>query len=326
MKIQNPKPRFFTGIQASGNLTLGNYFGVIQPLLKIQDDYEVIIMIADLHALTVPKPSFDYRIKCYEIASLLYACGLKEDNCKIFIQSEIKEHLELTWLMAPFATVSELNNMIQYKEKKKGQETGNLALLSYPVLMAADIFLYDADLIIVGQDQKQHLELAVNIAQKFNKFCGQDLLKIPQFTIPPLGAKIMGLKNPTKKMSKSENDYLSLLDGPATIEKKIKGAETDSENKIYYDPEKKPGISNLLTIYSLLVNKEIAEIETELTHLNYFEFKICVIELLNKQLVTIRTRYNYFLGDIKNLLKKNSGHLKNLAKQKTLSIKKELKM
>lgn len=216
--------------------------------------------------------------------------------------------------------------MIQYKEKKKTADTGNLALLSYPVLMAADIFLYDADLIIVGQDQKQHLELAVNIAQKFNKFYEQDLLKIPKFTIPRLGAKIMGLKNPEKKMSKSENDHISLLDTPEIIEKKIKVAETDSENKIYYDPEKKPGISNLLTIYALLTNKEVVEAEKELTNLNYFQFKTRIINLLNEQLAIIQTRYNYFLAGIKNLLKVNTSHLKNIAKQKVFSIKKGLKI
>ncbi|CAG8528411.1 2410_t:CDS:2 [Ambispora gerdemannii] len=195
------KPRFFTGIQTTGTLTLGNYFGAIHPILKIQDDYEIIIMIADLHALTVLRKDINYQRQGQEIAALLYACGLKEEN-------------------SPFTTVSELNNMIQYKEKKKSSETGNLALLSYPVLMAADIFLYDADLVIVGQDQKQHLELATNIAQKFNNFYDQkDLLKVPQFTIPRFGAKIMDLKNPTKKMSKSEQNFIALLDGSEENEK-----------------------------------------------------------------------------------------------------------
>ncbi|CAG8801712.1 31876_t:CDS:1, partial [Racocetra persica] len=209
-----PQPRFFTGIQASGTLTLGHYLGVIRHILEIQEEYEIIIMICDLHALTIPKPNFNYREIGHEIASLLYACDLKEENCKIFIQSEIKEHVELAYLLSPHITVSALSNMIQYKEKKKEKESGNLALLSYPVLMAADIFLYDADLVIVGQDQTQHLELATNIAQKFNNFYNKNLLKIPQFTIPHLGAKIMGLKNPQKKMSKSENDFLALLDNP----------------------------------------------------------------------------------------------------------------
>src|SRR5947209_876954 len=185
--------------------------------------------------------------------------------------------------------------MIQYKEKKKEQETGNLALLAYPVLMAADIFLYDADLIIVGQDQTQHLELASNIAHKFNNFYGKKLLKVPQFTIPRFGAKIMGLKNPQKKMSKSEQDCIFLLDKPEMIKKKISQAETDSENKIYYDPTKKPGISNLLTIYALLSSKEIKETEEELKNDNYHQFKVKISDLLNEKLAVIQKRYNdYF--------------------------------
>ncbi|CAJ0908524.1 13444_t:CDS:2 [Entrophospora sp. SA101] len=291
------KPRFFTGIQASGTLTLGNYCGLINHILKIQGDYEVIVMIADLHALTIPKPNFDYREKCYEIASLLYACGLQEEK-------------------SPFTTVSELNNMIQYKEKKKNEETGNLALLSYPVLMAADIFLYDTDLIIVGQDQTQHLELAQHLAQKFNNFYDQKLLKIPQFTIPRFGAKIMGLKNPAKKMSKSENDYIALLDKPEIIIKKIKEAETDSENKIYYDPKNKPGISNLLTIYALLNNREIEAAEKELQNLNYHQFKLQIIDLLNGKLGKIQARYNHCLSNIKEKLEKNNIYLQDLAEKK----------
>jgi tryptophanyl-tRNA synthetase len=169
MSTNQPKPRFFTGIQATGTLHLGHYLGVIRHILILQEEYEVIIMIADLHALTVPQKGIDYQEKAKEIAALLYACGLKED-CKIFIQSQIKEHLELAWLLSPLVTVSELNKMIQYKEKKGKHETGNLALFSYPVLMAADIFLYDADLIIVGQDQQQHYELATDIFRKFNNF------------------------------------------------------------------------------------------------------------------------------------------------------------
>src|SRR4051812_20271527 len=259
------KPRFFTGIKPTGTLTLAHYLGVIRHILAIQDQYEIIIMIGDLHALTIPNKEFNYREKCYEMASLLYACGLKEENCKVFIQSEIKGHLELAFFLSPHITVGRLGDMIEYKEKKKKNETGNLALLSYPVLMAADIFLYDADLVIVGQDQKQHLELTSDIAKKFNNFYDKkDLLKLPQFTIPRFGAKIMGLKNPTKKMSKSEQDIIALLDDPVAIKKKISQAETDSENKIYYQPEKKPGISNLLTIYALLSGKEIKGVEAEL--------------------------------------------------------------
>ncbi|MDR1670222.1 MAG: tryptophan--tRNA ligase [Spiroplasmataceae bacterium] len=327
MNINKPKPRFFTGIQPTGTLTLGHYFGVIRHILAIQEEYEIIIMVCDLHALTITKKHFDYQKTRQEIAALLYACGLKED-CKIYFQSQIKEHLELNWLISPFATISELSNMIQYKEKKKDQETGNLAILSYPVLMAADIFLYDVDLIIVGQDQKQHLELATNIAQKFNNFYEKDLLKIPQFTIPKFGAKIMGLKNPQKKMSKSEQDFIALLDNFEVIKKKIKTAETDSEKKIYYDPEKKPGISNLLTIYALLNNKGIKESEEELEKekINYSQFKSKIIVLLSEKLEEIQKKYQYYLSRVEEITQKNTDYLKILANKKIEAIKKELKI
>src|SRR6185436_1585903 len=200
--------------------------------------------------------------------------------------------------------------MIQYKEKKKEQETGNLALLSYPVLMAADIFLYDSDLIIVGQDQKQHLELATDVAQKFNNFYKKKLLKVPQFSIPRFGAKIMGLKNPKKKMSKSENDYITLLDKPEIISKKVKEAETDSENKVYYDPEKKPGISNLLTIYALLNNQEIKDAENELQDFNYHQFKSKLIDLLSRKLTVIQKKYNDYLSKVGEMVEKNNDYLK----------------
>ena len=212
------------------------------------------------------------------------------------------------------------------KEKKKEQETGSLALLTYPVLQAADIFLYDADLIIVGQDQQQHTELAQHIAQKFNNFYAKKLLKLPQFTIPHFGAKIMGLKNPQKKMSKSENDYLTLLDSPEVIKKKISQAETDSENKIYYDPSKKPGISNLLTIYALLSGKGIKEVEEELKSTNYHQFKIKLSNLLNEKLAVIQKKYNDYLFNIKGIIEKNNTYLKDLAERKIKIIKKELRI
>ena len=216
--------------------------------------------------------------------------------------------------------------MIQYKEKKKGQETGNLALLSYPVLMVSDILLYDADLVIVGQDQKQHLELTNDITSKFNNFCTAKVLKIPKFSIPVIGAKIMGLKNPQKKMSKSENDYIALLDSPETITQKIKEAETDSENKIYYDPAKKPGISNLLIIYALLNNQQIKEAEKELQNLNYHQFKLKLIDLLSGKLAVIQKKYSDYLSKVGEIVEKNNNYLKDLAEKKVKIIKEELKI
>jgi tryptophanyl-tRNA synthetase len=322
------KPLFFTGIQTSGTLTLGNYLGVIRHILQIQERCdEVIIMIADLHALTIPKREFNYHQKCYEMAALLYACGLKKEKCKIFIQSEIKEHSELAWLLAPFVTVSELSNMIQYKEKKKENETGSLALLSYPVLQAADIFLYDVNYIIVGQDQKQHLELASDIARKFNVFCRDDLLKVPNFEILP-GGKIMSLKDPTKKMSKSEKNFISLLDSDEDIKRKVLDAVTDSYNWIRFDPKSQPGISNLLTIYALLKNQKVEELAEEIGSkigYNYFGLKFEVLNLIQKEIRPIRERYTRQLpNEIKELLEKNSEELRERAKNKITMIKKKL--
>jgi tryptophanyl-tRNA synthetase len=224
--------------------------------------------------------------------------------------------------------VGKLGDMIQYKEKKGVKETGNLALLSYPVLMAADIFLYEADLVIVGQDQKQHLELAKDIAEKFNNFYGKELLKLPTFTIPKFGAKIMGLKDPTKKMSKSENDgtYISLLDKPEEIKEKIKKALTDSQEGICYDPVKRLGISNLLTIYALLNNREIEEAEKDLQGLNHHQFKLKLIDLLNEKLGVIQKRYGDYHSKIGKIVEENNKYLKDLAEKKLERIKKELKL
>jgi len=216
--------------------------------------------------------------------------------------------------------------MIQYKEKKKDAETGNLALLSYPVLMAADIFLYDADLVIVGQDQRQHCELTADIARKFNNFYQTDLLKLPQFTIPQIGSKIMGLQNPKKKMSKSENDYLALLDDSEVVKKKIQRAETDSENKIYYDPINKPGISNLLLIYSLFKKITPQEAEKETNNLNYYQFKRKLAELICTRFQNVQEKFPAYQKKITSLLEKNRYYCQKLAQQKLEEIKSKIKL
>ncbi|CAJ0844803.1 3788_t:CDS:2 [Entrophospora sp. SA101] len=279
------RPRFFTGIQATGTLTLGHYLGVINHILLLQEEYEVIVMIADLHALTVPQQGMDYRKKAADIAALLYAC-----------------------------------------EKKKGEETGNLALLAYPVLMSADIFLYDADLVIVGQDQQQHCELTAAIARKFNNFYQAELLKLPQFAIPQLGGKIMGLQNPEKKMSKSENDHLALLDEPEIVKKKIQRAETDSENKVYYDPIKKTGISNLLLIYALFKKVSPQEAEKEVSNLNYHQFKTKLAELVCAKFQIIQEKFPIYQAKITGLLEKNQHYCQKLAQQKLKEIKNKMKL
>jgi len=315
------KLRFFTGITATGTLTLGHYLGIIKNILKIQEKYEIIIMIGDLHALTVPNNKINFLNNCYEIASLLYSCGLKKNKCKIFIQSSIKEHIELSFFLSSHVNVGKLNNMIQYKEKKRE----NLSLLYYPVLMASDIFLYDSDLVLVGKDQKQHLELSSDIAKTFNNFYQSKLLKIPKFEIPEIGGKIMSLKNPEKKMSKSEKDNISLLDNYEEIKKKIFSSITDSENKIYYH-EKKKGISNLLIIYSLLENKTIKESEMELKNSNYHFFKEKIINSIEKNFSSIKEKYKLIFPEINQILKKNNDYLKKIAKKKIRKIKEVMKL
>jgi tryptophanyl-tRNA synthetase len=319
------KPRFFTGITATGTITLGHYLGVIRHILELQKDYEVIIMIGDLHALTNPKQNFDYYGKCLEIASLLYACGIDE-NSVIYIQSRIKEHLELTTFLSPFVTVSSLSSMIQYKEKKKKRESGNLSLLTYPVLMAADILLYDSDLIIVGKDQQQHLELASNIASKFNSFYKKEILKIPNFLIPDLGSKIMGMKNPSKKMSKSGDDFIYLLEESNSIRKKILSANTDSDNKIFFDQKKKPGISNLLTIYSSLSGKKIEDLVVEFSEKNYHQFKLSLFREVEKIFDSIKEKYTNIFPRIEKLLEQNENYLKKIAKKKISEVRNILKL
>lgn len=318
------KKRFFTGITSTGTITIGHYLGIIKNILNLQKEYEIIVMIGDLHALNNKDKDNNYLEKCYQIASLLYSCGLKK-NCKIFIQSEISGHLELAFFLFPHVTVNKLADMIQYKEKKKKNKE-NLSLLSYPVLMAADIFLYDSDLVIVGKDQKEHLELSIQLCNKFNNFLNEKVLKIPEFLIPKLGNKIMNLKNPEKKMSKSENDSLFLLDEHEILRKKIMNAKTDSDNEIYYDIEKKPGISNLLTIYALLLEKDIKTIEKELIDLNYNQFKIKLIETIDKKFSEIRNKYLKIMPLIAKRLEKNHTYLNCISEKKIDKVKKHLKL
>jgi tryptophanyl-tRNA synthetase len=208
MNENRKKPTIFTGITPTGKLTLGHYFGVIKELLTLQKNFEIIIMIADLHAITnISQEKINYKENSKEMAATLYACGLDKEKCKIFIQSDIAEHLEFSYFLSAYCSMSKLSNMIQYKEKSKKQNDSSLSLFYYPVLMASDILMYDVDFVIVGKDQKQHLEFSKNIAERFNR-SNSDSLKIPKFLFSKNGSKIMGLQNPSKKMSKSNSDNI----------------------------------------------------------------------------------------------------------------------
>lgn len=316
----------FSGITPTGTLTIGHYLGVIKEIIKKQKEYQILIMIADLHALTTFKKEKNYKLKSEEIASLLYACGIKKKNCKIFIQSKINgNHSEMTTLLSSFITVEKLKNMAQFREKKK-KNSPSLSLLSYPILMASDIFMYKPKLVIVGEDQKQHCELTKFIGNKINNIFEKKVLEIPNFSIPKMGSKIMGLKNPEKKMSKSEEDKISLLEEKNEIIKKIKSAKTDNENKISYDKKNKPGISNLMIIYSLLKKEKISKIEERFKKTGYHEFKSKISNLIIEKIEKIRKKYDKEIKKIKNVLKKNENYVKKIARETIEEFKKEMKI
>lgn len=292
--------RLITGIQPSGNITLGNYLGAIKSLINLQneEDIEMLVFIADLHSITVPQEKQQLKKNIKNLAAIYLASGLNLDKAKIFIQSEVPCHNQLGWVMECNSYIGELERMTQFKDKKQKQTAGVTAgLLTYPPLMAADILLYDADIVPVGEDQKQHLEITRNLAERFNNKYGETF-KVPEPYITKVGAKIMSLTDPTKKMSKSDpnpKSYILLLDDINVAKKKIKSAVTDSETKIYYDVEKKPGISNLLTIYSALTDRTIDNIVEQYKDKSYAELKNDLAEVVGDFLTKIQEKYNYYI-------------------------------
>ena len=292
--------RLVSGIKPTGELTLGNYIGSIRQFIEMQKNYESFIFVADLHALTVyNEPNLlNERIK--KLVALYLACGLNPDETTIFLQSENLYHTALSWVLECNSHIGELNRMTQFKDKSQGKnnEAIGCGLYTYPVLMASDILIYDADVVPTGIDQKQHVELARNIAERFNNRYG-NTFKIPEPVIPSVGAKIKDLQNPTKKMSKTEDNpkgYILLLEEPEVARKKIMSAVTDSEAIVKYDEENKPGISNLMTIYSSLTNKTFEEIENEFEGCNYGTFKSKVAEVVVELLTNIQTNYNVIIS------------------------------
>lgn len=292
--------RLVSGIKPTGEVTLGNYIGSIRQFIEMQKNYESFIFVADLHALTVyndPK-TLNERIK--KLVALYLACGLDPKSTTIFVQSENLYHSALSWVLECNSHIGELNRMTQFKDKTKDKnnEAISCGLYTYPVLMASDILIYDADVVPTGIDQKQHVELARNIAERFNNKYGKTF-KIPEPVIPEVGAKIKDLQNPTKKMSKTEENpkgYILLLEDPATARKKIMSAVTDSEAIVKYDEVNKPGISNLMTIYSSLTNKSFEEIENEFNGCNYGTFKTKVADTVVELLTSIQTKYNEIIN------------------------------
>ncbi|MEK7658475.1 MAG: tryptophan--tRNA ligase [Patescibacteria group bacterium] len=267
--------RIFSGIRPTGNIHIGNYLGAIKQWIELQEKNECVFCIVDLHAITTPYEPKEMQKNITDAASIYLAAGVNPEKSIIFAQSEVREHTELAWLLGTITPMGELSRMTQFKEKsKKHKDYVNAGLFNYPVLMAADILLYKSQGVPVGKDQEQHVELTRAIAKKFNQRFGK-VFDEPETILPETGAKIMSLTNPKKKMSKTDEpkSYISLFDTPEDITKKIMSAETDSGKNVIYNITKKPGISNLLTIYSLLTDKTTKEIEKQFKDKGYGDFK-----------------------------------------------------
>jgi len=286
------KPRAFSGIQPTGGIHIGNYLGAIRNWVLQQDQYENIFSIVDLHAMTLPYDPGDLRSRTVEVASALLAAGIDPERSILFVQSDVREHTELCWILGTLATFGELRRMTQFKEKSRGSERVGAGVFFYPVLQAADILLYDAAVVPVGEDQKQHIELTRDLAIRFNHTFGETFV-VPEPDIKPAGARIMSLTDPTKKMSKSDPDpdsRIELRDPPDEIRRKIRRAVTDSEAEVRFDEERKPAISNLLTIYSLFADVPIPEVERRYAGKGYSEFKRDLAEVVVSALRPIQER------------------------------------
>ncbi|HZG61483.1 MAG TPA: tryptophan--tRNA ligase [Anoxybacillus sp.] len=283
----------FSGIQPSGVITLGNYIGAMKQFVELQNEYNCYFCIVDQHAITVPQDRLELRKNIRSLAALYLAVGIDPNKATLFIQSEVPAHAQAGWMLQCIAYIGELERMTQFKDKSAGKEAVSAGLLTYPPLMAADILLYNTDIVPVGEDQKQHIELTRDLAERFNKRYGE-IFTIPEARIPKVGARIMSLADPTKKMSKSDPNkkaFITLLDDAKTIEKKIKSAVTDSDGIIKYDKENKPGITNLLNIYSILANKTIDELEKEYEGKGYGEFKADLAQVIIDTLTPIQEKY-----------------------------------
>lgn len=283
----------FSGIQPSGTITLGNYIGAMKQFVDLQHDYNCFFCIVDQHAITVPQDPLTLRKNIRSLAALYIAVGIDPDKATLFIQSEVPAHAQAGWMMQCISYIGELERMTQFKDKSFGKEAVSASLLTYPPLMAADILLYNADLVPVGEDQKQHMELTRDLAERFNKKYN-NVLTVPDIRLPEIGARIMSLQEPTKKMSKSDPNqkaFITPLDAPKQIEKKIKSAVTDSEGIVKYDRDQKPGISNLLAIYSILGGKSIPDLEEMYQGKGYGDFKGDLAEVVVNVFKPIQDRY-----------------------------------
>jgi tryptophanyl-tRNA synthetase len=298
--VSPPVPRVFSGIQPTGEVHLGNYLGAIRQWVAALDDVEspdqALYCVVDLHAMTLPYDADAFAAQTRRTVTFLLAAGLDPDRCTLFVQSHVAAHTELTWILNCVATFGELRRMTQFKEKssqKGGQESVSVGLFDYPVLMAADILAYDTEVVPVGDDQRQHLELARDVAMRFNHRFGETLV-VPEAAIPREGARVMDLQHPTAKMAKSADSpqgTLPLLDDPAALAKRVKSAVTDSGSDVGFDPKEKPGVSNLLQILAATTGRTIADVEREYANSGYGTLKTAVADAVVAFVEPLQARY-----------------------------------
>ncbi len=315
------KKRMISGIKPTGELTLGNYIGAIKQFIQYQDEYELFVFLADLHALTLPIDANELRKNSEDILAIYLACGLDPNKVVIFKQSDIHEHAELGYIMACNSYMGELQRMTQYKDKTQKMKNDSIptGIFIYPTLMAADILLYQADYVPVGIDQKQHVELTRDLVIRFNHHYQKDVFALPAPVLPKQGAKITSLSNPLKKMSKSESDKgtIYLLEDVQIARKKIMSAVTDSENEIRYDMENKPGISNLLTILSVLTHQSIDDLQQKYQNVGYGQFKKDVADVVCHELETLQQKVQEIKNGhiLESILKQGASKASSIASQ-----------
>lgn len=323
------KKRVFSGIQPTGDIHIGNYLAAIKNWVAMQDEYDNIFCLVDLHAITVAQDPKVLKAKVREVSGLLFAAGIDPKRSIVFIQSHISAHSELAWILNCFIPMGWMQRMTQFKEKsQKQREQVSVGLFDYPALMAADILLYKTDAVPVGEDQKQHVELARDTAQRFNSIYGETFT-LPEPLIPDIGARIMGLDDPTKKMSKSESNTghaINLLDPPDTIRNKIMRATTDSLREVRFD-ENRPGISNLLVIYHLFTGRSNAEIESQFEGKGYGDFKKALAEVVVESLRPLQERYGELTaepGRIDSILAEGAAKARPTAEKVLAEVKKKI--
>lgn len=319
--------RVFSGVQPTGNIHLGNYLGALKQFVELQDNSDCIYCIVDLHSITVPQDPKKLRESIRNVAALYLAVGVDPKKSTVFVQSDVPGHSELSWILTCCSYTGELSRMTQFKQKSKEKESAPTGLFMYPVLMAADILLYDTQIVPVGDDQKQHIELTRDLAVRINGKYGKDTLVVPEGKYMKSGARIMALDEPTNKMSKSaENEFsrISLLDPPNKIKKAIMRATTDSDGEVRFDVENKPGISNLLSIYSVFSGISIEQLEKKYQGSGYGDFKKDLVEVVVDALAPIQQKYNDVMesGELDKILKEGAEKAGAIA-QKTLRRVKE---